>query len=202
VNHILILGVFAAYQGVMHTNAVPIQERSETVPFFWPADCPSPRVRNIESYALNITVDRDAFEAVQGLIEWHVSEEQWQVVSEEIVGDSMVFVTQFGKPIAVACGLTRASGWVELAWVAVAPAHRGLGIGKMVCGAVVTQLLNGGNAKIFGSTQDERLSAIKIYFGVGFYPLYRKDKTERWSSICQKLETPFTPDRWGWPPDA
>ncbi|MFT4729569.1 MAG: GNAT superfamily N-acetyltransferase [Granulosicoccus sp.] len=70
-------------------------------------------------------------------------------------------------------GLSRDHSWVELAWVAVAPAYRGRGIGKMVCGAVVTQLLTLGNSKIFGSTQDERLSAIKIYLDIGFHPFYR-----------------------------
>jgi mycothiol synthase len=186
----------------MHLNAVPVQERAETVPFVWPNESRVDDALNVESYSADTVMDREAFESVQDSIGWSVTEEQWLLISTEVIEGSMVVISQSEKPVAVACGLLRPDSWVELAWVAVAPAHRSLGIGKMVCGTVVRQLLSTGNSKIFGSTQDERLSAIKIYLDIGFYPLYRKEKVERWRSICQKLERPFTPSDWRWPSDA
>ncbi len=186
----------------MHPKELPVLERSETVPFFWPIDNRPPKEEKVQTYSAEITDDRAAFEMVQESIGWHVTEDQWQLLSTEIVENSMVLITQSGEPVAVACGLSRDDNWVELAWVAVAPAHRGRGIGRMVCAAVVRQLLSLDKSKIFGSTQDERLSAIKIYLDLGFYPLYRTDKIERWDSICCKLEKSFTPSLWGWPIDA
>jgi GNAT superfamily N-acetyltransferase len=185
----------------MLTNSddVPILERDETVPFCWPSDSAALREFAVDSYSTEVIEDRVAFEKMQESIGWHVTEDQWQVLSKELVEDSMVLITQFDQPVAIACGLSRDNNWVELAWVAVIPCHRGLGIGKMVCAAVVRQLLALGKSKIFGSTQDERLSAIKIYLDLGFYPLYRKRKIERWEAICAKLAKPFTPSLWGWP---
>lgn len=178
---------------------MPIPERQETVAFIWPNGCQPLDAIEIETYSAELTMNRTAFEQVQNSIGWHVSEEQWEQLSKEIVENSMVLITQFGAPVAVACGLSRANNWVELAWVAVLPAHRGRSIGKMLCNAVLRQLLDQGHLDIFGSTQDERLSALEIYLDIGFYPLYRKDKAERWSSICYKLNRPFTPALWGWP---
>jgi len=139
---------------------------------------------------------------VQESIGWHVTKNEWQVISKEVVADSMVVIFYTGLPVAIACGLLRPKGWTELAWVAVSPKHRGLGLGKMVCSAVVAQLLENKRTKIFGSTQDERLSAIKIYLDIGFYPLYREEKVERWKSICQQLGKSFSPSNWRWQYDA
>lgn len=186
----------------MHPNAVQFHERAETVPLFWPSGSRPARGLDVETYSVDFAVDRVAFEQVQDSIGWHVTEDQWRLLSKEIAENSMAVVSQFGEPVAVACGLLRENGWVELAWVAVAPAHSGRGIGRMVCGAVVRQLLDQGRLLIFGSTQDVRLSAIKLYLDIGFYPLYRREKTERWACICHKLDKSFTPSFWGWPVDA
>ena len=186
----------------MHPNEVPILERDETVPFYWPMGNPPPKEGKVETYTSEIVDDRAAFELVQESIGWHVSEDQRQLLSKEVVKNSMVLVFQHREPIAVACGLSRDDGWVVLAWVAVTPAHRGRGLDRMVCTAVVTQLLALGKSKIFDSTQDERLQATKVYLDIGFYPLYRKDKIERWVSICAKLAKSYTPSIWGWPINA
>lgn len=183
----------------MHLDLPPIFEREETVPFVWPNANQTPNDIKVESYIAEIIEDKTAFEKVQELIGWHVTEDQWQLLSEEIVTKSMVLITHKAEPVAVACGLSRPNNWVELAWVAVVPAHRGRGLGKLVCSEVVKQLVDLGRPKVFGSTQDERLSAIKIYLDIGFYPLYRKNKFERWASICRKLNKPFTPSTWEWP---
>lgn len=183
----------------MHTEDLPVRERTETVPLIWPQDDQSPHIEQNKRYSVNVIEAKADFIKVQESIGWHVTDDQWQSLAQELVKGSMVFVSKHGEPIAVACGLSRDNNWVELAWVAVTPAHRGLGIGKMVCAVAVDQLLKLGDSKIYGSTQDERLDALKIYLELGFHPFYRVDKVTRWMSICDKLRKPFTPTIWGWP---
>jgi predicted GNAT family acetyltransferase len=178
----------------MHTNAVPIQERAETVAFVWPAEVVLKDYQGVDGYVVERNINRAAFESVQDSIGWRVTDEQWETVLKEVVENSMVTILHLGLPIAIACGLARSDGWSELAWVAVSREHRGFGIGKMVSSGVVAGLLEVGKSKIYGSTQDERLSAISIYLDIGFCPLYRLEKVERWKSICQKC--------WGWQLDA
>lgn len=180
-------------------NDLPIQERPKTVAFAWTEGEHYLEEMNVEDYVAEPTKDRTTFELVQASIGWQVTDKQWQMVTRELVADALVVVLFKGAPVAIACGLSRPSDWTELAWVAVAPEHRGKGIGKMVCAAVVQCLLEAGRPKIYGSTQDERLSAIKIYLDLGFVPLYRAEKVRRWQSICAKLDLPFLPQAWGWP---
>jgi GNAT superfamily N-acetyltransferase len=186
----------------MHLDSLPIKERIETVAFVWPNARETPRVLRVSGYRAEKVANREVFETVQESIGWHVTDDQWRLVSGEVVANSMVAIYQAELPVAIACGLSRPSGWTELAWVAVSPKQRRLGLGKMVCGAVVASLLEGAKSKIYGSTQDERLSAIKIYLDIGFHPLYREEKVERWKLICQKLRIPFSPLSWGWPADT
>ena len=186
----------------MHPSDVPILERDETLPFVWWEGRELDRGYDVESYSSNVIYDRKNFERVQASIGWHVTEDQWEALAKNLVTDSMVMVTHSGETVATACAITHVNNWVELAWVAVSPKHRGLGIGKMVCSAVIGQLLTSGHRSIFGSTCDERLAAIKIYLDIGFSPYFRREKTGRWKRICQKLEIPYTPLIWGWPTDA
>lgn len=165
----------------------------------WPIANPVPEYGVVQPYFIDVSTDRHAFEVVQAEIDWHVTNDQWNLLQNELVPDSMVFVRHGNESAGVACALVRADDWVELAWVAVSPKHRGQGIGKLVCSAVVSQLHALGLHNIFGSTQDGRLAALKIYLDIGFHPVYRPQKVERWRTICQKLDRPFTPAVWGWP---
>lgn len=176
----------------MPPQALPFNERPETVAFVWPIGQTAPVYAIAEPYFVDISNDRLSFEAVQAAIGWHVTDEQWNLLQSELVPGSMVFVRHDNKPVGVACALFRDAGWAELAWVAVWPEYRRQGIGKIVCSAVVGQLHSLGSHKIFGSTQDHRLAALKIYLDIGFRPLVRPDKVERWWSIYQKLDKPFT----------
>ncbi len=110
----------------MHPRELPILERADTVPFFWPINNQPPKEEKVEAYSAEISYDRATFEAVQDSIGWHVTEDHWLLLSNEIVENSMVIITHRQEPVAVSCGLSRDDNWVELAWVAVAPAHRGL----------------------------------------------------------------------------
>lgn len=183
----------------MPPQAFPFNERPETVAFVWPKASLVPNCEAVQPYSLDVSTDRHSFEVVQAAIEWQVTDDQWNLLQNDLVPDSMVFARQGNEPAGVACALFRADDWVELAWVAVAPNYRGRGLGKLVCSSVIRQLNLSGSYRIFGSTQDDRLAALKVYLDIGFHPVYRPEKTERWGLICQKLDKPFTPALWGWP---
>ncbi len=183
----------------MNPSDFAFTERPETVAFVWPIGRITPDYEDTHPYSVDVSNNRILFEVVQSSIGWHVTETQWNLLLSELVPDSMVFVRYEDVPIAVACALFRDDDWVELAWVAVAPNHRGRGIGKIVCSAVIRQLNLLGSYRVFGSTQDSRLAALKIYLNIGFHPVHRVEKVERWRSICQRLDRPFTPAIWGWP---
>lgn len=178
---------------MMHPQELPFKERPETVAFIWPIDQTVPDYATVQPYSVDVSIDRQSFEAVQAAIGWDVTEDQWCRLQSELVPGSMVFVRHGGEAVGVACALFRDDDWVELAWVAVSPKHRGRGLGKIVCSAVVSQLHSLGLYRIFGSTQDNRLAALKIYLDIRFHPVFRPEKLERWRSIYQKLDKPFTP---------
>jgi hypothetical protein len=90
----------------MYPDEVPIHERAETVPFFWPSDNQPPRELNVETYSVMVVDDKAAFYKVQASIGWDVTEDQWQVLSEDIVENSTVLVSWCGEPVAVACALS------------------------------------------------------------------------------------------------
>ena len=184
----------------MCTNPFPL-ERPETVAIVWPVGNVLPIEVHVEDYVSQFATDRSLFVRVQDGIGWHITEEQWSLLLTEMVPDSMVFVMRDGDPVAVACALSRADGWVELAWVAVVPEFRSMGLGKMVCSVLVQHLLTSGHHRVYGSTQDERLAALSIYLGIGFHPVYREDKVKRWVEICSNLGRSFSPELWGWPLD-
>lgn len=184
----------------MHSKDYPFNERPETVAFVWPVGQTAPEYAAAEPYFVEPATGRQPFEAVQATINWDVTDDQWNLLLSELVPGSMVFVRFGDEPVGVACALFRDGGWVELAWVAVSPHHRCRGLGKIVCSAVIEQVNLLGSFRIFGSTQDSRLAALMIYLDIGFHPVYRPGKVERWRSICQKLDKPFTPAQWGWPP--
>jgi len=76
----------------------------------------------------------------------------------------------------------------ELGWVAVAPEHRGRGLGRLVCSAVVRRFLEAGYRRIYLKTDDFRLPAIRVYLGLGFEPsFYREDMQSRWQAVQSKL---------------
>jgi predicted GNAT family acetyltransferase len=152
-----------------------------------PPDATPPAPKNVGTYAATFTTDRAWFERVQAAIDSHVTEQQWDQLATELVPGSMVFVERDKEPVAVACALKREDEWRELTWVAVALEHRGKRLGKIVCSARIRELLDSGEQRILGSTRDERLTALRIYLEIGFHPVQREDKVERWHAICNNL---------------
>ena len=107
--------------------------------------------------------------------------------SDEIVATAMALQDQseFGE-----------SGG-ELGWLACAPVHRGKGLGLVASTAVTSRLLRAGYRHIHLYTEHWRLAAIKSYLKLGYVPLLDKPMmVERWRAICEKLQWPFTPERW------
>ena len=175
-------------------------ERSETVAFVWPDSKSVPDEVDSPVAITEFVLDRTAFEHVQAAIGWQVTDNQWDQLMQELVPGSMVFVKDdSGEPMATACACATKNKWTELAWVAVAENHRGKRLGKVVCIALVKKLLGTGTKHIFGSTQDERLMAVRVYLEMGFFHVYRKEKVSRWRDICDRLDHPYTPRMWGWP---
>jgi len=80
----------------------------------------------------------------------------------------------------------------ELGWVAVDPAHRGKGLGYIVCAAVTKRFLHAGYEDIYLRTDDFRLPAINTYLKLGWVPfLCTPDMKERWQTVCRELNIAF-----------
>ena len=78
------------------------------------------------------------------------------------------------------------AGYVH--WVASDPTRRGQGIGFAVTVAVLHEFLTEGLTEAVLETDDDRLSAIRVYLGLGFVPQYRDDSHQlRWSKIFTAL---------------
>lgn len=79
--------------------------------------------------------------------------------------------------------------WPELGWVAALPAHRGRGLGRLVCLAVLRHAAAMGHPGVFLMTDDHRLPAIRTYLGLGFEP-WMVDGTAagRWAEALRRLD--------------
>ena len=98
------------------------------------------------------------------------------------------------EPVAVAAAEWVASGWMELGWVAVAPAHRGQGLGLAVCSSLIARLTLADESRLWGSTQDHRLAALRIYFTLGFHPVFRACRRDKMAFRERELAPPSA---WG-----
>lgn len=78
------------------------------------------------------------------------------------------------------------AGYVH--WVASDPTRRGQGLGFAATLAVLHEFLAEGLTEAVLETDDQRLSAIRVYLGLGFVPQYRDDSHQlRWSKIFGAL---------------
>jgi len=77
----------------------------------------------------------------------------------------------------------------ELGWVAADPAHAGKGLGQAVSAAAVGRMIQAGYRRIYLTTDDSRLPALKTYLRMGFRPLpYTPDMEQRWADVKAKLD--------------
>jgi mycothiol synthase len=77
----------------------------------------------------------------------------------------------------------------ELGWVAADPGHRGKGLGRATCGAVMNLFLSRGYERVYLMTDDFRLPAIALYLKLGFEPLlHTAEMAARWEAVRRRLE--------------
>jgi len=80
------------------------------------------------------------------------------------------------------------SGVGSVHMVAVAPEHRGRGLGRLLVLFALRRFCEQGIARARLQTDDVRLPAIKIYLGVGFRPLLTHEShLERWRKVYRNL---------------
>jgi mycothiol synthase len=128
----------------------------------------------------------------------------WREYIDRVLPDGLFFAidTRTSQAVATAGALHNTRNGMfpfggELGWVASAPAHQGRGLGKALSLAATNRLIRAGYRSIRVGTQDHRSAAIKLYLTLGYVPcLYAAGMAERWCSICEKLQWPFTPEDW------
>lgn len=86
----------------------------------------------------------------------------------------------------------------EIGWVGSHDAHRGQGLGRVVCAAVTNRLIDMGYQHIHLYTEDFRLPALRTYLALGYVPLLTAYDPHRWQEVCTRLAWPFAPDDWGY----
>lgn len=105
--------------------------------------------------------------------------------------EMLLYISKDGKDIATASAiefhLFPGEGLFHM--VAADPEARGQGAGRLVCLAVLHSIAAHGYKTAVLRTEDERLSAIKIYLSLGFEPFYVDDtQEERWNKIFEKIK--------------
>ncbi len=96
-----------------------------------------------------------------------------------------------GKRVATSTCTERAEGFGGVHMVAVSPECRGLGIGHSLITHTVSLLAKRGYEAVGLTTDDFRLSAVKVYLDAGFCPYLWQDSESdmkgRWESVIAAL---------------
>lgn len=80
----------------------------------------------------------------------------------------------------------------ELGWVAVSPPHRGKRLSAAVSIAATRRLVAAGYRRVYLSTDDWRLPAIRTYLRIGYVPLlFAPDMEGRWRAVAGNLGMRF-----------
>lgn len=104
------------------------------------------------------------------------------------------FATSDDRPIGTACTSLHHDEahdtHSELGWVGVHPGHRGHGLGRAVCLAVLRYARDLGHLYTFLKTEDYRPAAIKTYLRLGFEPeMTDESHPGRWADLRLLLKT-------------
>ena len=87
-------------------------------------------------------------------------------------------------------------GGGEVDLVAVDPGHSGKGLDQPVCGAAVARLIRAGYHRIYLTTDDSRLPAIRGFLKLGWEPLLHNENMERrWEALLTELGWKARPGR-------
>lgn len=99
----------------------------------------------------------------------------------------VLYLSSQGKKIATTTAIEKVEcfpneGWLRM--VGVDPEFRGHGAGKLIVLAALHLLANRGYKTCVLSTDDERIPAIRLYYHMGFRPVYTHESHEkRWEKI-------------------
>lgn len=73
--------------------------------------------------------------------------------------------------------------------VAASPSHKGKRLGRIITEAVMLQAHRRGIERVYLTTDDWRIAAVKIYLDLGFRPvLWDTDMRERWQKLLVQLD--------------
>ena len=106
--------------------------------------------------------------------------------------EGIFFATYADRPVGTACTFLwpgEQGNIAELGWVAVHPTHRGHGLGRQVCRAVLGYIRELGHDYAFLKTEDFRVPAIKLYLSLGFEPeMVDPVHPAWWAALRKSLE--------------
>ena len=125
--------------------------------------------------------------------DWNAEKAKANLTGQErFFPDGLFFAqTAKGKAVATACAWRKsADEWElgELHMVATDEKHRGRGLGRALCVAVLRYFREKGFKRVRLSTDDHRLPAIKIYLDLGFEPVIVDElHRQRWQDVRAAL---------------
>jgi len=104
--------------------------------------------------------------------------------------EHVLYLAKEGEDIATATAVERDmfpnEGWLRL--VGVNPQYRGIGAGRLIVQAALHSLAERGYKSVVLGTEDERIPAIKLYYSIGFRPLYtHPSHKSRWETILKNI---------------
>jgi mycothiol synthase len=158
----------------------------------------APAAAVADGYAVRQCPERD-LSALRAVIDADepISDPAWDGFRDRIIpgGAFLVVEAGSGRPVATASAShnPRATRYYfpfggEVGYVAVAPLHRGKGLGRAVVAQAVARLIEAGYCHIFVGVQGWRLPAVKCYLRLGFVPLlHTEELLPRWRSVCEQI---------------
>ncbi len=190
-------------EDIFYNNAQSVIEYAKPKPpqlsMIWPKEklASPPDYTLPEGYSLRTYKPGDEQAMIQlmrkaGFDSW--GEVQLTSLMNRTLPDGMFFVVHdaTGEIVATASASHNGTGTIPfsgtLDWVGADPAHRGKGLGYIVCAAVVRKLLGMGYKYISLRTDDFRLPAIKVYIKLGFVSLIDSPEMKtRWEKVYEQL---------------
>ena len=100
------------------------------------------------------------------------AEEEFSTLSGRVWKDSIRFAVSEDRVVGTACVQLHAErdDMPELGWVAVARAHRGRGLGRILCLHIVEFIRQRGFQHCFVQTRSRRIAAVQLFRDLGFQP--------------------------------
>ena len=102
----------------------------------------------------------------------------------------VIYAEKDGKNLATATAVENPAypgeGWFRM--IGTHADARRMGLGRLVCLAALHSLRERGYKSVVLSTDDDRISALKLYLSLGFEPVYSHEShKERWEKIFEVL---------------